>query len=297
MLARTSLPGDRDGAATLIGSGPEPVWIASPRGYAIPVRRYGTAGRRRPVIMLHGLESHSGWFVQSARAIAARGLPAHAFDRCGSGLSLTDPALGARFDALFAEIDAVGEAALEGTPHRAVHLVGHCFGALLALLYAAQRRPSRVASLVLATPALYTRDDLPPRRKARILWRALRAPAAREPVPLGPEDFSELEPFVDFIRRDPLALHSVPARLLFEIWRARFRLPRAAAALRVPLFAALAREDVVCDNPRNLALLARVKTSVEIIEYAGARHVLEFSGQRAAFLTELGAWLESQEKS
>ncbi|HEY8925941.1 MAG TPA: alpha/beta fold hydrolase, partial [Polyangia bacterium] len=262
---------------------------------AIPVRRYGTSGRRRPAVMLHGLESHSGWFVQSARAIAARGLPVHAFDRCGSGVSLTDAARGARFETLFAEVDAVVAAALEGTSHQKVHLVGHCFGALVALLYAAQHRPARVAGLVLATPALYTRTDLSPARKARILWRAVRAPAAREPVPLDPEDFSELEPFVDFVRRDPLALRSVPARLLFEIWRARFRLPRAAAALRVPVFAALAREEAICDNRRTLALLARVKASVESIEYAGARHILEFSGQRAAFLAELGAWLESQE--
>jgi len=247
--------------------------------------------------MLHGLESHSGWFVQSARAIAARGLPVHAFDRCGSGLSLADPARGARFEALFAELDAVVGAALEGTPHRAAHLVGHCFGALLALLYASEHRPSRVASLVLATPALYTRTALSAPRKARILWRAARAPAAREPVPLDPGDFSELEPFVEFVRADPLALRSVPAQLLFEIWRARFRLPRAAAALRAPLFAALAREDAICDNPRNRALLARVSAPVHIVEYAGARHILEFSGQRAAFLTEVGAWLERQETS
>ena len=75
------------------------------RGARIPVRVFGTNGTRRPVIMTHGLESHSGWFVQSAAFAPGRG-PAPLGQRTGSYApaepnaarwpSLDSAALGAR---------------------------------------------------------------------------------------------------------------------------------------------------------------------------------------------------------
>jgi len=274
---------------------PDPVCVAAPGGYRIPVRCFGGDGQRRPVVMVHGLESHSRWFAQSARRIAALGLPVHAFDRCGSGVSQADAHLGARFDVLLAEVDAVAASALSGTRHGSIHLVGHCFGALVALLYAALHRPARVASVVLATPALYTRTDLALREKLRVLGSVLGRRAARVPVPLSPEEFSEIESFVQFVRDDPLLVRMVPARLFFEIWRARRRLCKAAATLRAPLMVAMAADDPICDNRRNRQLLEQVAAPKEIREYPGARHILEFSGARAAFLNDLGTWYERQE--
>jgi alpha-beta hydrolase superfamily lysophospholipase len=247
--------------------------------------------------MLHGLESHAGWFVRSARHLAAHGFPVHAFDRCGSGVSRADATLGSDLEVLLAEIDTVGEAALAGTSHDRFTLVGHCFGALLALLYAGRHRPERVASLVLATPALHTRTDVPRRDKLRIVADVLRRGHARVPLPLEPEQFSELPAFVEMVRADPLALRSVPARLLFEVWRARFDLPKAAEALHAPLFVGMAQKDVICDNARNLRLLAHVTAPTAIVVYSGARHILELSAQSEAFLNDLATWLQRQEAS
>lgn len=291
------LAGTLSGPTEPLAHAPQPTWIAAPAGYRIPVRRFGPEGRRRPVVMLHGLESHSAWFVQSARRIAALGLPVHAFDRCGSGVSEADADIGYRLEGLLAEVDAVAEEALRGTNHDRVHVVGHCFGAIVALLYAALHRPARVASLVLATPALYTLTDLPAADKLRVLGSVLTHRPARVPVPLSPEEFSELEPFVAFVRGDALALRTVPARLLYEIRRARGKLHEAASALRAPLLVAMAGHDPICDNPRNWRLFEHVTADKEVREYAGARHILEFSGQRERFLTDLGAWFERRERA
>ena len=289
--SRTSLSGPVQPLAQV----PAAAWIAAPAGYRIPVRRFGTEGSGRPVVMLHGLESHSGWFVQSARRIAALGLPVHAFDRCGSGVSGADAGRGSRLDDLLAEVDAVSEAALHGTRHQSVHLVGHCFGAIVALLYAASHRPSRVASVVLATPALYTHTDLPLGDKLRVASSVLTRRPVAIPIPLAAEEFSELDPFVAFVRADPLVLRTAPARLFYEIWRGRRKLGAAARALRVPLMAALAGGDLICDNRRNRRLFERVGAPKEIREYPGARHILEFSGQRERFLDDLAAWFFRRE--
>jgi len=271
--------------------GPAPTWIAAPSGHRIPVRTYGVGGPRRPVIMLHGLQSHSGWFVQSAQHLSQNGMPVYAFDRSGSGLSETTSDTDVRLERLLAEIDAVADRAEADTGYKDVTLVGHCFGAIPALLYAALHRPDRVASLVLATPALYTLADLSPRDKARVLWSVLSGRGVRVPVPLSPEQFSDLDPYIAFVRSDTLALRTAPARLMYEVSLARRRLRRAAPALRVPLFVAYAGGDVICDNPRNRRLLARVTSPMETRTYPGARHILEFSSERDAFLSDLVGWL------
>ena len=51
----------------------------------------------------------------------------------------------------------------------------------------------------------------------------------------------------------------------------------------------------ICDNERNRRLLARVTAPKEVREYPGARHILEFSGQRAAFLNDLAVWFAWRE--
>ena len=287
---------DRDERdARSLREAPPPSWIPSSLGYRIPVRRFGAEGTRRPVVMLHGLESHSEWFVQSAQRIAALGLPVHAFDRAGSGVSEADADRGSRLDDLLREVDAVADAALAAGQHRAIHLIGHCFGAIVALLYAALHRPERVASLVLATPALYTRTDLDVRAKLRVLWSVIRRRDDRIAIPLSPSDFSELAPFVQLVRDDSMVLRTAPARLFYEIHRARGRLREAAGALRAPLLVAMAGDDAICDNRRNRQLLERVTAEKELREYAGARHILEFSGARDAFLDDLAAWYQRRE--
>lgn len=278
-------------SGTLLPPVPDPIWIAGPSGHDIPVRRYGARAPLRPVVMLHGLQSHSGWFVQSARRLSDDGFPVYAFDRCGSGVSEAATGDGVRLEGLLAEVDAVVDRAAADTGHREVTVLGHCFGAIVALLYAALHRPGRVAKLVLATPALYTRSDLPIRDKARVLWSVVSGRGRRVPVPIAPDEFSDLAPFVAFVRSDPLALRTAPARLMYEVARARRRLRPAARALRAPLFVAYAGNDVICDNPRNRRLLAHVASPTEVRTYPGARHILEFSTERDAFLRDLSGWL------
>src|SRR6188474_2637715 len=53
----------------------ETAFLPARDGVQIPVRIFGSHGRRRPVLMTHGLESHSGWFVQSGAFMAGLGHP------------------------------------------------------------------------------------------------------------------------------------------------------------------------------------------------------------------------------
>lgn len=266
-------------------------WIERADGRRIPFRRFDSTSDGRPVVLLHGLQSHSGWFIQSASRAAAAGVPAYAFDRCGNGQSRGPCDPGPRLRGLLDEIDIVVDYALEGRGQDSVFLLGHCFGAIPALLYAGLHRPERVAGLVLATPALYTHTDLPARDKARVFRSVLTRRPIDVPVRLRPEDFSEVAAYQNFVRTDPLVRHEFGARFLFELRRARTLLPEAADALRAPLLVAMAGQDVICDNPRVMRLLERARGRKEVLTYDDARHVLEFSGERDSFLDDLAGWL------
>ena len=214
----------------------------------------------------------------------------------GLGVSEADGDEWCRLDNLLAEIDAVADAALAGGQHHVIHLIGHCFGAIVALLYAAlMAGPSRQPGACHAGALPRTISTRAP--SCACCGALIRRRAERIAIPLSPDDFSELVPFVELVRGDPLVLRTAPARLFYEIRRARRRLPAAARALRAPLLAAMAGDDPICDNRRNNQVLERVNAEKQLRTYTGARHILEFSGARGAFLDDLAAWYRSQESA
>src|SRR5262245_27688386 len=62
-------------------------YVPGADGTKLAVRVAGGENPRTPLLMLHGLQSHSGWFVQSQTFLAGLGFPVYAMDRRGSGLS------------------------------------------------------------------------------------------------------------------------------------------------------------------------------------------------------------------
>ena len=63
-----------------------------------------------------------------------------------------------------------------------VHVLGHCFGANVAL-GAALERPATVASLIMLAPGLHITPDYTPAEKLRIAAAGMAAPQRRFRVP------------------------------------------------------------------------------------------------------------------
>ncbi len=78
-------------------------------GIRTPARIYGRESKGVPVLMLHGLQSHSGWFVQSAHFLASLGSPVYALERRGSGLSEARRGHCENFQELVADVQAAAE--------------------------------------------------------------------------------------------------------------------------------------------------------------------------------------------
>jgi alpha-beta hydrolase superfamily lysophospholipase len=268
--------------------------IAGPAGVKTFARVYGKDGPKNPLIMLHGLQSHSGWFTQSASFIAGLGIPVYSVDRYGSGLSEAPRGGYRSINDSLDDIDAAARFAMENHSADKVYLLGHCFGAIGACLYTSRRR-ERVKALIMPTPAIFTKNDLKPLDKLKVLLSRMTWSDIPVPVPLEPSMMSELDEYIDFAGSDNLALRYASGRFFYDIPKARRMAVESAGSIKTPVFMALSGLDRVCDNGNNRAFFDSLGSEDKILKvYPGARHILEFSKEKEAFFGDLAGWLRGQ---
>jgi len=267
-------------------------YVTADDGVKLAVRVAGGKNMRTPLLMLHGLQSHSGWFTQSQTFLAGLGFPVYAMDRRGSGLSEGPRGHCTSFREMLSDVRSVAEFARARQQAKKVHVFGHCFGSIPATLFATAH-PELVASLLLASSAIYVRIGLGFSRKLELAWSKAARREVQIPIPLKPEMFSELEECVRFIREDELRLRTATASLYYEVRRACQHIRSHWRQLTMPLFMASAGDDPICDTKANerffWSLPARHKL---LVRYERSRHVIEFSQQRDELFRDLSWWLE-----
>src|SRR5947209_10174676 len=209
------------------------------------------------LVLVHGLQSHAGWFVDAGPRLAARGLAVYAPDRRGSGAYTSAP----RGDIVdyrqwLVDLEQVIRQAQAEYPLGAVHLVGHCFGANLALGCALRKPPGiHIRSVVMLTPGLYVLPSYSLFEKLRIGLSGLVAPESRFRVPQEDALFSRDPDVLAWIGADTLGARTVTARCLVQINRMLRELRTGVHDLDVPVLVLEASRDRLSDNARNRRLL------------------------------------------
>jgi alpha-beta hydrolase superfamily lysophospholipase len=206
------------------------------------------------VVLVHGLQSHAGWFLDAGARLAAQGLAVYAPDRRGSGRSGSPRGDIRDYRDWLADVEAVVTAARTTYPGTTVHLVGHCFGANLAL-GVALRKQVPVASVAMLTPGLYVQPDYRLLDKVRVGLAALISPRTYFRVPQDDGLFSRDPGVLEWIGRDELGARRVTARCLLQVSRLLAELREGIAQLDVPLLVCEASRDRLSDNRRNRRLL------------------------------------------
>lgn len=247
------------------------------------------ATRRGSIVHLHGIQSHGGWYVETAAELARRGYSVLLADRRGSGRSTQPRGDFASADQLVDDVGTlVAEAGSDGTT---TVLFGSCWGARPAVGFAA-RSNGALAGLMLACPALKAMVDLDPLRKLQVFaGRGLR-PGWQVPIPLEPEDFTANPPYLEFIRHDPLSLHAVTARFFFNqfFWDRHLLAERD---ISLPVLLMQAGDDGVVDVAAVRSWYDRIASpQKEYVLYEGFGHILDFEPERQRYWDDLVAWLD-----
>lgn len=267
-------------------------------GYRLHHRHWRPAGTPRGyVVALHGIQSHSGWYAASSAYLAAAGFDVRFLDRRGSGLNPGDRGHARHHDRLVNDvIQRLADVAHERdrtAPAAPLVLLAVSWGGKLAAVTCA-RRPDLVDGLALLYPGLCARVA-PKWYQKPLLRLAARSKLARRPIRIPLDDpalFTSDPHWQQFIRDDPLALHTATAAFL----HASVELDRLAGdvpeRITCPTLLMLAGCDRIIDNAATRQWLARLGTPARTThEYPAAAHTLEFEPDRPQVFADLRDWL------
>jgi alpha-beta hydrolase superfamily lysophospholipase len=258
-------------------------------GYEWHYRRYAAKGELRArLIVLHGIQSHGGWYPRSCSQLANAGFEVNFLERRGCGLNDVKRGDAPSFRRLLDDIGEFIDAMPNDKPRI---LIGISWGGKTAAAFQ-YRHPGRIDGLALLCPGFF-----PVMRPGffQRLWIgrcAFRNPTKLFPIPLNdPALFTESERWRDYLRNDPLALHEATARMMFLSNSIDIYLKRARKRVRTPTLLMLAEKDRIIDNAKTRRFVEKFRVDKKILEYPGAHHTLEFEAEDHPFVGDLIAWL------
>jgi len=243
------------------------------------------------LLYLHGIESHSAWFLPAAARLREFGFTTYLLDRRGSGLNMNYLPGDAPSARVMLE-DVRRFRRQLGDPK--LHLLGLSWGGKLATAVALDQ-PEELQSLILVTPGLRSRMDLSLLAKADVLLNLLAGGRRRFKLPIEPEMFTNTPRFLDFIRRDPWRLQKVTARFLLTSRALDWIIARRIANLRLPILLFLAGKDPIIDNQGVADLLSGVTSQVRLQIFDEAIHAIQFD-QMERMVREIVNFVEEIER-
>ena len=207
--------------------------ITSSGGVSIFVRSWVPSSAARGVVVLcHGFNSHSGYYVHVGEQLAARGFATYALDLRGRGRSEGERYYVDRMSDWADDVAATMALARSRHPGAPDFLLGHSAGGVISCLYVLEHQRD-LAGFICESFAF----ELPAPDFAIAVLKGLShiAPHAHV-LKLKNEDFSRDPAVVQAMNADPLiAGESQPTHTAAELARADERLRTSFSAIMLPL--------------------------------------------------------------
>lgn len=279
------LPQPRPGSAG--GAAPRSVEGAGGRPLALSV--WGPQAPRAVILALHGFGDYGpSTFEAAARHWAERGIRTYAYDQSGFG---RNPSRGRWPGAarLVADLRAVAAAIRARHPETPLAVVGHSMGGGVALAAA----PGLAADgLVLAAPAIWGGDALPPLHRAAA-WLAAAVVPDRRFTGEGVVRIRASDN-VAALRRlagDPLYLAPPSAREMMGLVRLMDRAAAAAPRADLPALLLLGRKDQIVPDRAVASVFARLPGRSAVLRYDEGWHLLFRDRQARRVRADVADWV------
>jgi alpha-beta hydrolase superfamily lysophospholipase len=217
--------------------------LVSSGGMRIFTRCWRPEGRPRGVILLvHGFNSHSGYYLWVAEQLLSLGLAVYALDLRGRGRSDGERYYVEKFAEYQADVDALTRHARSREPGLPLFILGHSAGGVIACNYVLDH-PGDFAGLICESFAY----QVPAPDFALAVLKGLShlAPHAHV-LKLPKEQFSRDSKVVKALIDDPLLADEVqPTKTVAEMVRADERLKRDFGLFTLPLLIIHGTRDTV----------------------------------------------------
>ena len=188
---------------------------------------------RGVVILVHGFNSHSGYYAWVASQFAAIGLVAYALDHRGRGRSEGERFYVETIDDYVEDLSTFVALAKSDYPGLPVFMLGHSAGGYISCVYALEHQ-RELAGLVCESFAF----KVPAPDFALSILKGLSHVVPHAHVfKLKNEDFSRDPDVVQYMNADPLIANEVqPSQTVAAMVRADERLEREFPLITIPLF-------------------------------------------------------------
>ena len=247
------------------------------------------------IMILHGIQSHAGWYRHLAEILAEHGVEVLMPDRRGSGANLTERGHAANGNRLIDDLlEITNNWSLRSKSHSKPFLAGISWGGKLAAFTAA-KKPETFAGLALIAPGLFARVRPPITTQLRIAFAALFSPRKLFEIPLADASLFTSQPeWQSFINTDLSTLHKATARFFIVSRLFDLRLRRIRKSLKLPILLQIAASDRIVNNDKIIHYVNSLPSSEKkLIKYLDAHHTLEFEPEPVAsqYAIDLKNWL------
>jgi alpha-beta hydrolase superfamily lysophospholipase len=262
-------------------------------GLKIFTRSWRPESTPRAVIVLsHGFNSHSGYYLWAAEQLLASGLAVHAFDYRGRGKSDGERYYIESFSEYQSDLDLVVKLARSREPGLPLFVLGHSAGGVIACNYVLDHQPE-IAGLICESFAY--RVPAPDFALAVLKGLSHLAPHAHV-LNLPKKEFSRDPKVTQALIDDPLLADEVqPTRTVAEMVRADERLKRDFPLFKLPLLIIHGTRDTVTRPEGSQEFHDRAGSADKTLKlYDGYFHDPLNDIGKEAVMADIRAWLEKR---
>jgi len=222
------------------------------------------------MIYLNGLESHSGWFAETARQLAEKEVSVYALDSRGSGLNCR---IRGNKTNWIDDIDLVVEKAREENKGKDINLASICFGAKLATAYAV-KHPEKINSLIYYSPGFELKVAPDFFQAGEIFFAGLVGLNMHVNSPIKRDEMFTSNPkYLEFLAEDKLRTVSPNSRDYTGGFWLEVDCRQHMHELNIPTIVFLGGRDEIVDLNETYKFFRRME-NVEFTIYPDAEHAL-----------------------
>ena len=262
-------------------------------GLKIATRTWKPPGAARGImILIHGFNSHSGYFAWAAERFAGAGFATYALDHRGRGKSEGERFYVDKFSDWLADVDKLVGIARSENPGLPVYVLGHSVGGVIASSYVLEHQ-AEIAGLICESFAF----DVGLPQLAQLALEGASYLIPHLPVySLKNEIFSRDPKVLEQMNNDPLIKdEKQPAETAAEVLKAAARLKDNMPKINVPVFIIHGTDDKATRFQGSQYFYDHVGSKDKTLKlYEGGYHDLLNDIDKETVMADILAWVNER---
>jgi alpha-beta hydrolase superfamily lysophospholipase len=247
---------------------------------------------RAAVVIVHGLNAHSGHYQWVGERLVAAGLAAHALDLRGRGRSDGERFYVQQFQEYVDDVARFVTIVASREPGVPIFLLGHSAGGIVSCTYALEHQ-SEIAGFICEDFAY----EVPAPSFVLAVLKGLSHVAPHAHVfKVKNEDFSRDPKWVEMMNNDPLIAHEVqPTQTVAEMVRADERLKRDFPRMKLPLLILHGTADKVTKPAGSKHFYELASSTDKTLKlYEGHYHDLLADLGKESVMADILSWIDQR---